>query len=301
MQVNAGFWSGVANSLGGWLGSQSVTHWFRTSGIRILIILLGAIVVRAVLRRVAAGAKRKMAADGVITEEEKRLSTVIGLAQRAITVLVSILALAMILDEVGVPIGPLLASAGVAGLAIGFGAQNLVRDVVSGFFILVENQYREGDVIEAAGVSGRVEHFGIRATVLRDVNGRVHYIPNGEIKVMSNLTQGRSSAVIDVGVAYTEDPDRVLGVLKGLCAEMRADPAYAARISAAEVPGIERLDDSAVVLRVVLETTPLEQWAIAREFRRRLLAAFRAQGIDIPLPSRTIYIGAGAERTPPPA
>jgi len=288
----------VVHAAGKWLGSQSVVHWFQTSGIRILVILLGAIVVRAVLRRIAAGAKRKMAADGVITEEEKRLATVIGLTQRGITVLVSILALAMILDEVGVPIGPLLASAGVAGLAIGFGAQNLVRDVVSGFFILVENQYREGDVIEAAGVSGRVEHFGIRATVLRDVTGRVHYIPNGEIKVMSNLTKGRSSAVVDVGVAYDEDVDRAVAVLKDVCAGMRADPAYSTLILSAEVPGIERLDDSAVVLRVVLETVPLEQWAIAREFRRRMLAAFKAQGIEIPFPSRTLYMGAGSERTP---
>jgi len=299
MQVNASLWDRVSGAAGGWLGSQSVVHWLQTSGIRILIILLGAIVVRAVLRRIAAGAKRKMAADGVITEEEKRLATVIGLTQRGITVLVSILALAMILDEVGVPIGPLLASAGVAGLAIGFGAQNLVRDVVSGFFILVENQYREGDVIEAAGVSGRVEHFGIRATVLRDVTGRVHYIPNGEIKVMSNLTKGRSSAVIDIGVPYREDVDRVLAVLKELCIEMRADPEYGARISSAEVPGIERLDDSAVILRVVFETVPLEQWAIAREFRRRMLAAFKAHDIQIPFPSRTLYMGAGAERIPP--
>ncbi len=299
MQVNASLWDRVSSAAGGWLGSQSAIHWFKTSGIRILIILLGAIIVRAVLRRIAAGAKRKMAADGTITEDEKRLATIIGITQRLITVVVSALALAMILDEVGVPIGPLLASAGVLGLAVGFGAQNLVRDVVSGFFILVENQYREGDVIEAAGVSGRVEHFGIRATVLRDVTGRVHYIPNGEIKVMSNLTQGRSSAVVDVGVAYDEDVDRAVAVLKDVCAGMRADPEYGARISSAEVPGIERLDDSAVVLRVVLETVPLEQWAIAREFRRRMLAAFKNQGIEIPFPSRTLYMSAGSERTPP--
>jgi small conductance mechanosensitive channel len=299
MQVKASLWDDLRRALSGWLGSQNVVHWFQTSGIRIAIIIIAAIVVNAVLRRIAAGAKRKMAADGVITEEEKRLATVIGLTQRGITVLVSTLALAMILDQVGVPIGPLLASAGVAGLAIGFGAQNLVRDVVSGFFILVENQYREGDVIEAAGVSGRVEHFGIRATVLRDVMGRVHYIPNGEIKVMSNLTQGRSSAVIDIGVTYREDVDRVLALLKQLCVEMRTDPAYSARIFSAEVPGIERLDDSAVILRVVVETVPLQQWEIAREFRRRLLAAFKAQGIDIPFPSRTLYMGAESERKLP--
>jgi small conductance mechanosensitive channel len=287
----------VSHAAGNWLGSQSVVHWFQTSGIRIFIILLGAIVIRAVLRRLASGAKKKMAADGTVTEEEKRLSTIVGLTQRGITFVVSALALAMVMDEVGVPIGPLLASAGVLGLAVGFGAQNLVRDVVSGFFILVENQYREGDVIDAAGVSGRVEHFGIRATVLRDVTGRVHYIPNGEIKVMSNQTQGRSSAVIDVGVSYQEDVDRVCAVLGKLCAEMRADPDYATRILSAEVPGIERFEDSAVILRVVLETMPLEQWRIAREFRRRLLAAFKAEGIEIPFPSRRLYMGAGSERT----
>jgi len=200
----------------------------------------------------------------------------------------------MILDEVNITVGPLLASAGVVGLAIGFGAQNLVRDVMSGFFMLSENQYREGDVIEVAGVSGTVERFGLRATVLRDQQGRVHYIPNGEIKLVSNLTQEWSQAQIDIGVAYEEDIDRVIAVLERICQELTEDPAHAARIFDSDVMGIERLDESAVIVRVTLRTQPQERWAVAREFRRRVLKAFRSAGIEIPFPHLSIRLSATA-------
>jgi small conductance mechanosensitive channel len=156
--------------------------------------------------------------------------------------------------------------------------------------MLSENQYREGDVIEVLGVSGTVERFGLRATVLRDQQGRVHYIPNGEIKLVSNLTQEWSQAQIDIGVAYEEDIDRVIGVLETLCREMTEDPAYASRIFASDVMGIERLDESAVIVRVTLRTQPQERWAVAREFRRRVLKAFRSAGIEIPFPHLAIRL-----------
>jgi moderate conductance mechanosensitive channel len=277
-------------SLFGWTHSQAAIDRLVSTGARVLLILVGTFVVRRVLHKIADRYRRSIEHDG-ITEEEKRLATLASLAKTAISFLVLFVGVTMILNELHVSIGPILASAGVLGLAVGFGAQNLVRDVMSGFFVLLENWYREGDVIEVAGVSGAVERFGLRATVLRDQQGRVHYIPNGEIKLVSNLTQEWSQAQIDIGVAYKEDIDRVIAVLERLCQEMQKDPIYGPRITETDVMGIERLDDSAVVLRVTLRTQPLERWAVAREFRRRLLKTFRAEKIETPFPHLTIFMG----------
>jgi small conductance mechanosensitive channel len=284
-------------SLFGWTRSQATLDRLVSTGARVLLILVGTFVVRRVLHKIADRYRRRIEHDG-ITEEEKRLATLASLAKTAISFLVLFVGVTMILNELHVSIGPILASAGVLGLAVGFGAQNLVRDVMSGFFVLLENWYREGDVIEVAGVSGAVERFGLRATVLRDQQGRVHYIPNGEIKLVSNLTQEWSQAQIDIGVAYKEDIDRVIAVLETLCQEMQKDPTYGSRIIETDVMGIERLDDSAVVLRVTLRTLPQERWAVAREFRRRLLKTFRLEKIETPFPHLTIFMG-GAQAPPP--
>ena len=284
-------------SLFGWTHSQAAIDHLVGIAARILAILIGTLLIRRVLHTIADRYRRRIEHDG-ITEEEKRLATLVSLAKTGISLLVVFVGVTMILNELNLSIGPLLASAGVLGLAVGFGAQNLVRDVISGFFTLLENWYREGDVIEVAGVSGTVERFGLRATVLRDQQGRVHYIPNGEIKLVSNLTQEWSQAQIDIGVAYKEDMDRVIAVLVSLCEEMQKDPLFGSRILDTDVMGIERLDDSAVILRVTLRTLPQERWAVAREFRRRLLRTFRTENIEVPFPHLTIYLGAG--QTPPP-
>jgi moderate conductance mechanosensitive channel len=284
-------------SLFGWTHSQAAVDRLVSTGVRVLLILIGTLVFRRVLHTIADRYRRRIEHDG-LTEEEKRLATLVSLAKTAISFLVVFVGVTMILNELHVSIGPILASAGVLGLAVGFGAQNLVRDVMSGFFVLLENWYREGDVIEVAGVSGTVVRFGLRATVLRDQQGRVHYIPNGEIKLVSNLTQEWSQAQIDIGVAYKEDIDRVIAVLESLCQEIQKDPIYGPRILETDVMGIERLDDSAVVLRVTLRTQPQERWAVAREFRRRLLKTFRLEKIETPFPHLTIYMGGG--ETPPP-
>jgi len=287
----------IYESLFGWTRSQAAIAHLVATAARVLAILIGTLLLRRVLHTLADRYRRRIEHDG-ITEEEKRLATLASLAKTAISFLVVFVGATMILNELNVSIGPLLASAGVLGLAVGFGAQNLVRDVMSGFFVLLENWYREGDVIEVAGVSGTVERFGLRATVLRDQQGRVHYIPNGEIKLVSNLTQEWSQAQIDIGVAYKEDIDRVIVVLESLCREMQKDPLYGPRIMDTDVMGIERLDDSAVILRVTLRTQPQERWTVAREFRRRLLKTFRTENIETPFPHLTIYLGAG--QTPPP-
>jgi moderate conductance mechanosensitive channel len=280
-------------SLFGWTQSPATLNHVLATAARIVIIIIGTIVLRRVLHMLAERYRHKITADG-LTEEEKRLATLASLTKTAISLLVLFIGVAMILDQLKISIGPLLASAGVVGLAVGFGAQNLVRDVVSGFFILLENQYREGDVIEVSGVSGTVQHFGLRATALRDQQGRVHYIPNGEIKLVSNLTQGWSRALIDIGVSYEADIDRVTAVLGDLCKEIENDRVYGSRVLESEVVGIERLDESAVIVRTALRTQPQERWAVARECRRRVLKTFREQKIEIPYSRMTIDFGSGS-------
>ena len=282
---------------------ETALDWLLTSGLRILLILIGAVLLRRALNGLARRIRHTLPARGTVSEHEKRVATLISLAQTAIGLSVLVVAASMILGEFGMTIGPILASAGIAGLAIGFGAQNLVRDVVSGFFMLLENQYREGDVIRAAGVEGTVQSFGLRATVLRDFEGLVHYVPNGEIKVVTNFTQDWSRAVIDVEVGYREDVDRVSQLLQDLGEELRLDPAFKGHIFGSEVLGVERLADSAVVVRVAIEVAPAERLAVGREFRRRLLKAFAQAGIEIPLRHRTLTIreersSEAAERPP---
>ena len=282
---------------------ETALDWLLTSGLRILLILIGAVLLRRALNGLARRIRHTLPARGTVSEHEKRVATLISLAQTAIGLSVLVVAASMILGEFGMTIGPILASAGIAGLAIGFGAQNLVRDVVSGFFMLLENQYREGDVIRAAGVEGTVQSFGLRATLLRYFEGLVHYVPNGEIKVVTNFTQDWSRAVIDVEVGYREDVDRVSQLLQDLGEELRLDPAFKGHIFGSEVLGVERLADSAVVMRVAIEVAPAERLAVGREFRRRLLKAFAQAGIEIPLRHRTLTIreersSEAAERPP---
>jgi small conductance mechanosensitive channel len=175
-------------------------------------------------------------------------------------------------------------------LAVGFGAQTLVKDMISGFFILLEDQYSLGDAIETAGVSGVVEKVNLRTTILRDIHGTVHIVPNGDIRVVSNKTKEWSRAVLEIGVGYGEDPDRVIKVLEGIGVEMRDDPVYGALLlETPTVPGVEAFTDSAVVIRMMARTLPLKQWDVARELRRRIKHRFDAEKIEIPFPQRTIW------------
>jgi moderate conductance mechanosensitive channel len=190
-----------------------------------------------------------------------------------------------------VEIGPLLAGAGILGLAISFGAQSLVKDFISGFFVLFEDQFVVGDVIEAAGKSGVVERMTLRVVVLRDVQGTLHIIPNGEIKVVSNKTRGWSRAVVDVGVAYDADIDHALDVLRDEAARFSADPSWKGRLEGpVDVPGVESLGDSAVVIRLLARTQPGSQWEVARELRRRLKKRLDAEGLEIPFPQRKVHV-----------
>jgi moderate conductance mechanosensitive channel len=225
---------------------------------------------------------------------EQRAQTLTGLLGNVAAIAVFVVATLTILDILLDNIGPILASFGIIGLAFSFGAQSLVRDVISGTFMLIEGQFGVGDVVEVAGVSGLVEKITLRTTILRDVEGRVHIVPNGEITRVTNMTKAWSRAVLHVGVAYREDADRVMDVLRDLLHDFHQDPEWGALLlEPPQVPGIENFEDSAVIIRILAKTLPLKQWDVARELRRRIKKRFDAEGIEIPFPHRTFYWGAG--------
>lgn len=228
--------------------------------------------------------------DSITTLRERRGRTISQLLRSVGRVSIIVIAL-LLTFNIFINIGPILAGAGILGLAVSFGAQSLVKDIISGFFILFENQFAIGDVIEAGGKSGVVEKMTMRVVVLRDLHGAMHVIPNGEIKVVSNMTRGWSRAVVDVGVGYDEDVDRALAVVRDEAAQFSADRDWAAQLDGPlEVPGIESLGDTAVVIRTLIRTQPGSQWNAAREFRRRLKIRFDREKIEIPFPQRKVYV-----------
>jgi small-conductance mechanosensitive channel len=226
---------------------------------------------------------------GLITPQEQRTRTLLSLLRSVGLVIIAVMTVFMVLGSLGVELGPLLAGAGVVGLAVSFGAQSLVKDVISGLFMLFENQFGVGDVIRIEGVSGAVEQMTLRIVVLRDVHGVVHIVPNGQITKVSNLTRSWARVVLEVGVAYKEDPDRVMEVLRDVGRELYEDPAWKPLLlDPVEVPGIETFGESAVNIRVMVKTLPLKQWDVARELRRRIKLRFDREGIEIPFPHQTV-------------
>jgi len=260
-------------------------------GLRIGLILLGGGIAYAALR-VVRQRVAEMTVEGEIApdEERQRRKTLATVITAGGILLIGTVTLMMILSEIGVDLGPLLATAGVAGLAIGFGAQTLVKDFIGGFFILIEDQYSIGDVVAVAAVDGVVEEVNLRTTILRDLRGVVHVVPNGEIRVVSNRTKEWSRAVLELGVAYQEDPDRVIAILQDVAKETYEDPVFGALLlEEPTVPGVERFDDSAIVIRMMAKTVPLKQWDVARELRRRIKHRFDAEGVEIPFPQRVVW------------
>jgi small conductance mechanosensitive channel len=228
--------------------------------------------------------------DSTMTAAEKRGHTVAQLVRSVGRAVVLVIALLLTIGQF-LPIGPILAAGGIFGLAISFGAQSLVKDVIAGFFILMENQFAVGDVIEAAGKSGTVERMTLRVAVLRDVRGVLHVIPNGQIATVSNLTRSWSRAVVEIGVGYATDVDRAIDVFKDELSRFRADPAWTSRFAGdSEVLGVEDLGEHSVVIRSLLRTVPGAQWEVAREFRRRIKNRLDAEGIEIPYPQRTVHV-----------
>ncbi len=228
------------------------------------------------------------------TESARRIDTLGRLLQQGIFLLLIGVVTLGVLREIGIEIGPILASAGVVGLAVGFGAQNLVRDIISGFFLLLENQVRVGDVATVNGTGGLVEELNFRTIVLRDLSGVVHVFPNGSITTLSNQTRGWSGYVMEIGVAYKENIDHVIAVMKNVSADMKKDHSWGRfMLEVIEVFGVDSFADSAVVIKARLKTRPLKQWDIGREYLKRLKVAFDSEKIEFPFPQRTLTIGAG--------
>jgi len=238
-----------------------------------------------------------MEAKAPSADEQARIQTLARVFRNSAAILIAIVPGTLVLGELGVSIAPILATAGVAGVAIGFGAQSLIKDYFNGFFLLLEDQIRQGDVVEVAGKGGLVEEVTLRYVRLRDMDGHVHYIPNGEIKLVTNRTRSYATPVVDIGVAYREDTDEVLRLMREAAAELRADPQWKDRIvEDLEAIGVERWGDSAVVLRARFKVVPpIQQWNVKREYLRRLKKLFDARGIEIPYPHLTVYAGQGKD------
>jgi small-conductance mechanosensitive channel len=268
----------------------------------ILLVLVVAMVclklVDVLLRRIRPLMVKNMTNEAIRdeTEIEKRLDTLLGIVKSALKVTVWIMAGMLLLRTLGIDIAPIIAGAGIVGLAVGFGAQELVRDVISGFFMLLENQVRAGDVAIVNGTGGLVEKVGLRTVVLRDLSGVVHVFQNGKVNTLSNMTKEWSAMVFDIGVAYKEDTDKVAEIMMEIAEGMRKEPEYGDKIiEPMEIFGVDSFGESEVVVKARMKTKPIQQWAIGREYRRRLKKAFDERGIEIPFPHRTIYWGEASQ------
>lgn len=228
----------------------------------------------------------------ISTRRAQRLEAVAAVLRSAIAVVVWTVAVFTILGTTfGVNIGPLLAGAGIAGVAIGFGAQDLVKDVISGLFMLAEDQYGVGDIVNVGEATGVVEGLGLRTTRIRDINGTLWHVPNGEIRRVGNMSQQWARAVLDIGVAYGTDLDRAAAVIKEVADQMAGEEGYrSVFLEEPEILGVEALGADSVVIRLAAKTSPGQQWAVSRELRRRIKIALDSAGIEIPFPQRTLWI-----------
>ena len=263
-----------------------------TTGLRILVIAVLAWLLIAVLQRAIRAFRIRIASRFDDNESAKRAETLGRVFRYIAAVVVSLLAGMLILGELGVSVAPILGAAGVVGLAVGFGAQSLVKDYFTGLFILLENQIRQGDVVKLGDHGGLVEEMTLRYVRLRDYDGHVHFVRNGEISTVTNRTRDFAFAVIDVGVAYREDVGEAVQVMRAVGREMRADAAFGSYIlEDLEIAGVNEWSDSAVVIRCRFRVDAMQQWGVRREFMERLKAAFDAHGIEIPYPHLTVYAG----------
>lgn len=257
-----------------------------------ILILTLAWLIHGLSRRLIRVFQAYMSSRSGSAEEGRRIETLARVFRYIATVLITLVAGMLVLSEMGISIAPILGAAGVAGIAIGFGAQNLVKDYFNGFFILLENQIRQGDVVEICEKGGLVEDITLRYVCLRDYEGNVHYIPNGLITTVTNRSRGYAYAVIDVGIAYRENIDEVCAVMREVGAQLRASENFATKIlEDLEIAGVQEWADSSIILRCRFKTAALEQWGVRREFLRLLKNAFDARGIEIPYPHLTIYAG----------
>jgi len=278
------------------LSWATVVTWLIDHGIRILVIVVvGAVLWFAlnkflppIVRRGVARTKYKESKEGV----EKRTNTLLSIFRGVGRVFIVIVVIMMVLDEVGVNITPVLAGFGIAGVALGFGAQYLIRDLIAGIFIILENQYRVGDVVRVADIGGLVEELTLRKTVLRDLDGIVHHVPNGEIRAASNFTRHFARVNLDVSVAYDTDLDHAISVINRVGKTLAEDENWRNVIkSPPQVLRVNNLGDSGIDIKILGDVKPMKHWAVMGELRLRIKKAFDAEGIEIPWPHTKVYFG----------
>ncbi|WP_088280138.1 mechanosensitive ion channel family protein [Ideonella sp. A 288] len=274
-------------------------------GAATLLLRVTAIVVVAwlsivVAQRAVRSLRMRIAARFDDREAVQRAETVGRVVRYLVAVVVSLVAGMLVLSEFGVSVAPILGAAGVVGLAVGFGAQSLVKDYFTGFFLLVEDQIRQGDVVKLGDHSGLVEEVTLRYVRLRDYDGHVHFVPNSMVTSVVNMGRGHAQAVVDVGVSCSADLDSVMASMRDVAAALRRDPAMSARIlDDLEMAGVERWSESAVVIRARFRVAPLAQWDVRREYLRRLKIAFDRAGIEIPLPRLAVQVARRQSAAPP--
>lgn len=279
---------------------KAISALLVSHGLRIALIILGSWVLYRLVKRFLPPIVRKVVARGMPEqpeEAEKRAKTLAKIFVTTWLVIIIIVAAFTVLSDLGINITTALAGLGIAGVAIGFGAQNLVRDLLGGVIILLENHYRIGDVVRVADIAGLVEDIDLRKTVLRDLDGIVHIVPNGEIRISSNFTKLYSRVNLDISVGYGEDLDHVMAVINRVGQELAEDPAWSEVIlKPPQVLRVNAFEESGIAIKIIGETKPLQQWAVMGELRLRLKRAFDKEGIEIPWPHVKVYFGG-----PPPA
>ena len=263
--------------------------WIAILGVvGLALVLLATVVIPKIIERTV----QRSRGDQTSEEVQKRAETLSGVLVASLQAVILAIVAFMMLDKMGLNIAPVIAGVGVVGIAIGFGAQSLVKDIISGLFILLENQYRKGDVVRIADASGLVEDINLRRTILRDSDGVVHSVPNGEIRVASNLTKGWSRVNLNIGVGYNTDLDKAIAVINRVGMELAGDPAWSAHIlKPPQVLRVDNLGDSAIEIKIMGDTKPMQQWAVTGELRLRLKKAFDEENIEIPWPHMKVYFG----------
>jgi small-conductance mechanosensitive channel len=282
------------SELQAWFSRVDWAQWSAPAlaGVRIVLIVVSAWIAISVLQRLVRGVRMRIQARLEGVEAARRAETLGRVIRYLVALVISAIAVMLVLAEVGVSLAPILGAAGVVGLAIGFGAQSLVKDYFTGFFLLFEDQIRTGDVVKVANIGGLVEDITLRHVRLRDYDGNVHFIPNNLITTVTNMSRGFAHSVMDIGVAYRESVSEALDIMRAVGAALRADEALAPLIlDDLEIAGVERLDDSAVVLRCRFKVAPLAQWTVRRAYLQRIKEAFDRRGVEIPFPHVTVYAG----------
>ncbi len=272
---------------------ESVVNWLLTHGLKVLVIILAALILKRFSKVfVKKIIKKTIVKDSTTSEsaKKKREETLVRIFSAFVNILIIIFALMMIVQELGFSVGPMMAAVGLAGVAFGFGGQYLIRDLISGFFIIIENQYRIGDVIGVGSVYGIVEDITLRMTTVRDLDGGAHHIPHGEIHQVSNLSKKFGRVNLNVGIAYNSNLEKVISTINRVGNDLAQDPEWKEHILVA--PQFLRVDDfgdSAIIVKILGETQPIQQWGVTGELRKRLKLAFDKEGIEIPFPQRVIH------------